>query len=111
MNVIHPIDISREIPSVLSVLQQPLLTVVLPPDLILTEPESEGCSERLTITLQPPLEADLLKLRLTSEAHYSGNGSHRMEDHSQSSQQEHCQCSVLTISGAWSQLNSPAPTS
>ena len=65
MNLIRPIDISGEILSGGTVLQQPLLAVVFTPDLILTEPQSEHSGRR--VPLHPPAEADLLVLRPPSQ--------------------------------------------
>ena len=88
MNLIPPIDISGEILSGGTVLQQPLLAVVFAPDLILTEPQSEQATGGLASTVHPPGEADLLILRPASQVDNPRPGPCRVEAESEESCEE-----------------------
>ena len=85
MTVIRPVDISREILFVLTVLQEPLLAVVFTPDLVLTEPQSEQTTGGLASTVHPPGEADLLILRPASQVDNPRPGPCRVEAESEES--------------------------
>ena len=55
MTLSPTVDISRELPTVWVVLQEPLLTVVFAPDLILTKLESEQPAGWLAVIVQRPV--------------------------------------------------------
>ena len=72
MTLSPTVDISRELPTVWVVLQEPLLTVVFAPDLILTKLQSEQPAGWLAVIVQRPVKADLLEVRAATEVDNPG---------------------------------------